>query len=151
MREPLPISRIRLNPDVYLTSGERCPMINGLDSPYYLHRGRANIGVITDAKRATIGTIAPEGEDYWRDELTGRVWNSPIAAAHTYLLALAPEPWIPKAPKTQAPQPEGREWRELRSKLSILLTMPSMDNSLRIILKQTIRQIDAVTRKDEIE
>jgi hypothetical protein len=120
--------------------------------PFYLHKGRGNVGIITDANRAQIGSITPEGDDYWRDQLTGRVWNSPIAAAHTYLLARAPDPpnesQRRRAEKT--PQPDAVNWTTLRLQLETLLCMPSMDATLRVILRKTIRQIDTI-RKDESE
>lgn len=142
--EELPISRIRLNPDTYdPTTRAVLPLINGLTDRFYLSRSRAGDGIISDDKRRQIGTIIAR-DGLWYDLLTERAWNSPIAAAHVYLLALAPKQ-SPGRLEREIP-PEEQRWRDLRTSLKELLAMPSMEEHLRATLRKTIRQIDAALR-----
>jgi hypothetical protein len=115
-------------------------MIIGLQEPFYLqaHKGT---GVITDAKRRKIGSISPAPNDLWRDDLTGRAWNSPIAAAHTYLLARAPEQPNPETASRFVYEPIDC-YKRARRRLCRVLLMPLLPDGAKDEIRRSIRTLD---------
>jgi len=140
--EPLPTIRIRLNPDSYdRITRETNPMIIGLPGRYYLSRTRQGDGIITDEHGATIGTIV-ERNNLWYDLLTERAWNSPIVAAHVYLLALAPESKNQPVTRKKTETKTDEYWQSARRLLTDAMLNPLLDRQIYPKLSRALRLMD---------